>query len=547
MINYLELLTENTRKYWNEKALCDWRGDGFTFGEVAAQITKLHMLFEQTGVKPAEKVTVCAPNSARWAVSFLAVNTYGTVTVPLLADFTPDAICSLVDHSESVALFTDKDTFAKLTLARMPRLKYVICTNDFSLLWAASKDYEDAFAGLEAAFAAKYAKGLQPEDVDYTPDTEDKLAIINYTSGTTSAPKGVMLKYKALSTSIDFAIRYIPCGKKDSIVSMLPMGHIYGMVFEFLYPLCSGVTVYYLGKAPAASTLLKAMADVKPYIVITVPLVMEKVYNNSIKPVLSKWYMKLLTAIPGVNKLIYKAVVDKIKASFGGNVQQFIMGGAALNPDVEKAFRKMGLPYSVGYGMTEAAPLLAFSNWWLYVPGSCGKHVDSAEVRIDSPDPEHVIGEIQAKGSNICIGYFNNPAASQNAFTEDGFLRTGDLGVMDKDGNIFIKGRCKTMILSANGQNIFPEELEAVLNSIDFVGDSVVVDRNTKLVALITLDKDAIKRAGLDDASVAELPEKIRVKANKVLPVYSKIAKIEVRTEPFEKTPKGSIKRFLYS
>ena len=547
MINYLELFTETTRKYWNEKALCDWRGDAFTFGEVANQIKKLHLLFQNTGIAQAEKVTVCAPNSARWAVSFLASNTYGTVTVPLLADFTPDAICGLVDHSESVVLFTDRDTFAKLDLSRMPRLKYIICTRDFSLLWASSREYEEAFAGLDKAFEAKYPGGLRPEDVDYTPDTEDKLAIINYTSGTTSAPKGVMLKYTAISTSIDFAIRYIPCGKKDNIVSMLPMGHIYGMVFEFLYPLSCGVTVYYLGKAPAASTLLKAMADVKPYIVITVPLVMEKVYNNSIKPVLSKWYMKLMTSIPGVKKVIYKAVVDKLRSSFGGNVQQFIMGGAALNPDVEKAFRRMGLPYTVGYGMTEAAPLLAFSNWWLYVPGSCGKRVDSAEVRIDSPDPANVIGEIQAKGSNICMGYFNNPAASQNAFTEDGFLHTGDLGVMDKDGNIFIKGRCKTMILSANGQNIFPEELEAVLNSIDFVGDSVVVDRNSKLVALITLDKDAIKRAGLDDASVAELPEKIRVKANRTLPVYSKIAKIEVKTEPFEKTPKGSIKRFLYS
>ena len=544
MINYLELLTETVRKYWNEKALCDWRGDEFTFGEVANQIARIHVLFESTGVKPTEKVTVCAPNSARWAISFLATNTFGTVTVPLLSDFTPDSICSLVDHSESVAMFTDKDTFSKLDLSRMPRLKYIICTGDFTMLWAASKEYEEAYKGLDAAFAAKYPAGLAPEDVNYTQDTEDKLAIINYTSGTTSAPKGVMLKYKALSTSIDFAIRYIPAGKKDSIVSMLPMGHIYGMVFEFMYPLCCGVTVYYLGKAPAASTLLKAMADVKPYLVITVPLVMEKIYNSSIKPVLSKWYMKVLTSIPGVKKVIYKAVVDKLKESFGGNVQQFIMGGAALNPDVEKAFKKMGLPYSVGYGMTEAAPLLAFSNWWDYVPGSCGKHVDSAEVRIDS---EHVTGEIQAKGTNICMGYFNNPSASQNAFTDDGFLRTGDLGVMDKDGNIFIKGRCKTMILSANGQNIFPEELEAVLNSIDFVGESVVVDRNSKLVALLVLDKDAIRKAGLDEASVAELPEKIRVKANKVLPVYSRLAKVEVRTEPFEKTPKGSIKRFLYS
>ncbi len=384
MINYLELFTETTRKYWNEKALCDWRGDAFTFGEVANQIKRLHILFENTGIVKREKVTVCAPNSARWAISFLATNTYGTVTVPLLADFTPDAICGLVDHSESVALFTDKDTFSKLDVTRMPRLKFIVCTGDFSLLWAADKEYEDTFSGLEAAFAAKYPGGLRPEDVDYTPEDESELAIINYTSGTTSAPKGVMLQYKALSTSIDFAIRYIPASKKDSIVSMLPMGHIYGMVFEFLYPLCSGVTVYYLGKAPAASTLLKAMADVKPYIVITVPLVMEKVYNNSIKPVLNKWYMKFLTSIPGVKKVIYKAVVDKLKASFGGNVQQFIMGGAALNPDVEKAFRKMGLPYSVGYGMTEAAPLLAFSNWWLYVPGSCGKPDSSVQVISES-------------------------------------------------------------------------------------------------------------------------------------------------------------------
>ena len=497
MINYLELLTETTRKYWNEKALCDWRGDAFTFGEMAEQIARLHVLFAQTGVNPTDKVAVCAPNSARWAISFLTANTYGTVTVPLLSDFTPDAICSLVDHSESVVLFTDKDTFSKLDIARMPRLKYILCTKDFTLLWSADKAYEEAFEGLAAAYAAKYPSGLSPEDVNYAQDTEDKLAVINYTSGTTSAPKGVMLTYKAFSTSIDFAIRYIPASKKDSIVSMLPMGHIYGMVFEFMYPLCCGVTVYYLGKAPAASTLLKAMADVKPYIVITVPLVMEKIYKSSIKPVLSKPSMKILTAIPGVNKVIYKAVVDKLKESFGGNVQQFIMGGAALNPDVEKAFRKMGLPYSVGYGMTEAAPLLAFSNWWDYVPGSCGKHVDSAEVRIDSADPEHVPGEIQAKGSNICMGYFNNPEASQNAFTDDGFLRTGDLGVMDKNGNVFIKGRCKTMILSANGQNIYPEELEAVLNSIDFVSESVVVSRNTKLVALLVLDKDAIRKAGM--------------------------------------------------
>jgi long-chain acyl-CoA synthetase len=281
--------------------------------------------------------------------------------------------------------------------------------------------------------------------------------------------------------------------------------------------------------------------------VCTVPLVMEKVYKSSIKPVISKWYMKVLLALPGIGKVIYRKIGQKLEEAFGGKVRNFIMGGAALNPEVEKVFRKIGIRYTVGYGMTEASPLLAYADAAIYAPGSCGRAVDCAEVKIDSEDPQHIAGEILAKGLNICSGYFNNPEASANAFTEDGYLRTGDLGVMDKDGNIFIKGRCKTMILSANGQNIFPEEIEAVLNSLDYVGDSVVVDRSSKLVALITLDKEAIRKAGLDDASVAELPEKIRVKANRTLPVYSKITKVEVKTEPFEKTPKGSIKRFLYS
>ncbi|MBQ7457843.1 MAG: AMP-binding protein, partial [Bacteroidales bacterium] len=343
-----------------------------------------------------------------------------------------------------------------------------------------------------------------------------------------------------------FAIRHIAASNKDNIVSMLPMGHIYGMVFEFMYPLCFGVTVYYLGKTPAASTLLKAVGEVKPYLIITVPLVMEKVYNSSIKPVLGKWYMKVLTAIPGINKIIYKAVVKKLIAAFGGNVQQFIMGGAALNPDVERAFRKMGLPYTVGYGMTEAAPLLAYAEPWNFVPGSCGMKVDSAEVRIDSDDPANITGEIQAKGTNICSGYFNNPEASENLFTEDGFLRTGDLGVMDAKGNIFIKGRCKTMILSANGQNIYPEEIEAAINSMDFVSESLVVDRASKLVALVRFDQDQIKAKGLTALDITDLPEKIRLKVNRTLPAYSQITKVEEKRDSFDKTPKGSIKRFLY-
>lgn len=318
------------------------------------------------------------------------------------------------------------------------------------------------------------------------------------------------------------------------------------MVFEFMYPLVSGVTVYYLGKTPAASTLLKAVADVKPYLIITVPLVMEKVYKNSLKPTLSKWYMKVLLAIPGINNLLYGVVTKKLIAAFGGKVKQFIMGGAALNPDVEKVFRKMKLPYTVGYGMTEAAPLLAYARPEDFVPGSCGMKVDSAEVRIDSEDPEHIPGEIQAKGLNICSGYFNNPEASANAFTEDGFLHTGDLGTMDKAGNIVIRGRSKNMILSANGQNIYPEEVEAVLNAQEYVIETVVVDRASKLVALMYIDKDAMKKAGLDEAAQAAKVEHIRKVSNRVLPSYSQVTKIELVDEPFAKTPKMSIKRFLY-
>ena len=547
MINYIEQLSLTIKEHWENKAICDWHGEEYTFAQLAGNIALGHLLLEKTGVKNGDKITIFAPNSARWATTFLSINTSGAVVVPLLADFTPDAVCNLVTHSESVALFVDKDSWKKLDIAKMPTLKFVACISDWSLLWSAEASLAAAFDSLQADFKAKYPKGLTKDDVNYHIDDMKSLAVINYTSGTTSAPKGVMLRYECFSTSIDFAIRHIPASGKDTIVSMLPMGHIYGMVFEFMYPLCFGVTVYYLGKTPAASTLLKAVKEVKPYLIITVPLVMEKVYNSSIKPVLGKWYMKVLTAIPGINKIIYNAIVGKLIAAFGGNVQQFIMGGAALNPDVERAFRKMGLPYTVGYGMTEAAPLLAYAEPWNFAPGSCGLRVDSAQVRIDSEDPENVPGEIQAKGTNICSGYFNNPEASENLFTEDGFLRTGDMGVMDAKGNIFIKGRCKTMILSANGQNIYPEEIEAAINSLEFVSESLVVDRNSKLVALVRFDADAIKAKGLTALDIHDLPEKIRLKVNRQMPAYSQIAKVEEKSDAFEKTPKGSIKRFLYS
>lgn len=546
MEHYFARLQNAIRLYWDKPAVCNYRGETFTYGQLATQIERFHIFFEACGLKKGDRIAICAKNTARMAVSFLSVNTYETVVVPILSDFTPESVNHLVDHSESLMLFTDSDIWAKLDKSKMPLVKAVISVNDFTLLYADNDDVKKAYAAISETFASRYPMGFTGENVTYNTDNWDDLDIINYTSGTTSAPKGVMLTYKALSATIDFGQRYIPSSDKFTMVSMLPMAHMYGLVYEFLYPLCNGTSITFLGKTPSPSLLLSAMHDVKPYLLITVPLVMEKVFKSAIKPVLDKPVMKVLTRIPGINSLIFKKIREKLLSALGGNLQMIIMGGAPLNPEVEKWFKKIGLPYTVGYGMTEAAPLLAYEPCTSYVPGSCGRAVDCAIVRIDSEDPQHVVGEIQAKGDNVCIGYYKNPEATAAAFTEDGFLKTGDLGIIDAHGNIFIRGRSKSMILSANGQNIYPEEVEAVVNNQDYVVESVVVDRASKLVALVYLDADAMKKAGLDEETVADLHETIRINANKALPSYSQLQKVEVVDTPFEKTPKMSIKRFMY-
>lgn len=546
MEHYFARLQNAIRLYWDKPAVCNYRGETFSYGQLATQIERFHIFFEACGLKKGDRIAICAKNTARMAVSFLSVNTYETVVVPILSDFTPESVNHLVDHSESQMLFTDSDIWAKLDKSKMPLVKAVISVNDFTLLYADNDEVKKAYAAISETFASRYPMGFTGENVTYNTDNWDDLDLINYTSGTTSAPKGVMLTYKALSATIDFGQRYIPSSDKFRMVSMLPMAHMYGLVYEFLYPLCNGTSITFLGKTPSPSLLLSAMHDVRPYLLITVPLVMEKVFKSAIKPVLEKPVMKVLTRIPGINSLIFKKIREKLLSALGGNLQMIIMGGAPLNPEVEKWFKRIGLPYTVGYGMTEAAPLLAYEACTSYVPGSCGRSVDCAVVRIDSEDPQHVVGEIQAKGDNVCVGYYKNPEATAAAFTEDGFLKTGDLGIIDANGNIFIRGRSKSMILSANGQNIYPEEVEAVVNNQDYVVESVVVDRAGKLVALVYLDEDALKKAGLDEETVADLHETIRINANKALPSYSQLQKVEVVDKPFEKTPKMSIKRFMY-
>lgn len=546
MEHYFSRLERTIKQNWENPALCNFNGEKFTYGDLATNIAKFHILFSECGVGKADKIALCAKNSARWAVSFLSVSTYGAVVVPILNEFTPDSIGHLIDHSESVFLFTDPEIWGAIDKNHIPNIRCAINCADFTMLYCKDDSIRKAFEGLGTAFNSKFPLGFTGENVKYPTDNLNDLAVINYTSGTTSAPKGVMITYGNLSSTIIFGMEHMPCSSADKIVSMLPMGHIYGLVYEFLYPLCSGVSVHYLGKTPSPSLLLKAFKEIKPYLIVTVPLVMEKIFKSSIKPIVGKWYMKALIMTPGIGHILRRKIKTRLIDAFGGKVRHIIMGGAALNPEVEKWFHRFRLPFTVGYGMTEASPLLAYEEWSRYAKGSCGKAISCATVRIDSEDPQHIAGEILAKGDNICVGYFKNPEASEKLFNEDGFLHTGDLGIIDKAGNVFIKGRCKTMILSANGQNIYPEEVESVINANDYVAESIVVDRSGRLVALVYLDRDAIKRDKLDEETVSDIPETIRTNSNRNLPSYSQLTKIEIVLAPFEKTPKMSIKRFLY-
>ena len=538
MKHYLKKLEDTVRAQWNQKALCDYGGDAFTYADLATSIETFRLFMADAGITKRNKIAICARNSARWAMAFWDINVNGCVAVPLLADFHPNSVAALTRHSDSVMLFTDEDIWQKLSPEQMPELKAAINVKDNRLLWHRDERVAKAWGNRGRVFKKRHPKGLKVEQVSFSTNNWDKLAIINYTSGTTGNPKGVMLTYGALSDTDEFSNTHFPNKPGETIVSMLPMAHMYGLAIEFIHPNVDGVTVYFLGKTPSPTTLLKAMQEVKPYMVVTVPLVMEKVYANSIKPALEK--MKWMNKVPHANKLLYAIVRKKILSAFGGRVRCFIMGGAALKPEVEQCFQEIRLPFTVGYGMTEACPLLGWEWWTDFVPGSCGKPVH--EIRIDSDDPQNVAGEIQARGKNITVGYYKNPEANAVAFTDDGWFRTGDLGTIDENGNIFIRGRIKSMILNSSGQNIYPEELEAVLSGCPYVAESLVVDREGKIVALVYADIPD----DLDAESRKGIPELIRTAANKSLPAYSKINKVELVDVPFEKTPKMSIKRFLY-
>ena len=544
MEHFLTRVENRLRRNWEKPALSDYRGATFTSREVAEQFARLHLIFEGCGVKKGEKVAVSGLNSAHWAMAFLGAATYRAVVVPILADFTNENIQSLTAHSESKILFTESKKWADMDPAKMPELVAVINIEDFSPLYTADEKVAELFATLDERFAKAYPKGVQQNNLRLASDQLDELAVINYTSGTTGSPKGIMLTNRNISSNIEFGLNNIPVPQDATMMSMLPMAHMYGLAFEFLYPFCGGAHVTFLGKTPSPTVLMAAFAEVKPYILITVPLVMEKVFKGKVMPVLAKPVMRVLTKIPVLKNVIYKKIREQILSAFGGNVCMIVMGGAALNPQVEKVMRAAKIPYTVGYGMTECAPLVAYQHWSTFKPGSCGRIVTNNEMRVDSSDPQRVVGELQVRGANVMIGYYKNEEATAAAFTEDGWLRTGDLGVVDAAGNIFIRGRSKCMILTSNGQNIYPEEIEAKLNTMPYVAESLIVEREKRLVALVAPHEEQLKGA---TEPVEVLLEETRKLANAELPMYSQIAKIEIVEGGFVHTPKHSIKRCLYA
>ena len=544
--HYLTSLQRTMRKRWDCLSMQDLDGvNSYTYAQLAAEITKLHITWRECGIKEGDKIALAGRNCSNWGLLFLAATSYRAVVVSILPDFTAEGIYSLVDHSESVLLYVGPNVKKKIDPTQMKGLKATIFMDDMTIVEADDK-FRKKFEGAEAAFKKAYPNGVTIDDVHYPEDNLDELAVINYTSGSTGNPKGVMLTNLNLSGNVDFANHRIPHRPGDKVLSMLPIAHMFGLMFEFLYQVCDGAEVYFLTQAPTPTVLMKAFAQVKPFMILTVPLVVEKIIKKGVLPKISSPIARLLWKTPLLNKIIRGKVKDGLDKTFGGQLRFLIIGGAALNGEVEQVLHDIKFQYCVGYGMTECAPLISYEDWWKYAFHSCGKELEQCRVRIDSEDPIHKDGEIQVKGVNVMMGYYKNPEATKAAFTEDGWMRTGDLGVLDKAGNIYIHGRSKNMILGPSGQNIYPEELEDKLNSLPCVIESIVVDRDHKLVALVFPDTSNEGKKLMGNKTIAELMEENRITANKNLPSYSQISAIELVASEFEKTPKRSIKRYLY-
>lgn len=545
--SFIAFVEESIKKHWDLDALTDYKGATLQYKDVARKIEKLHILLAESGIKPGDKVAVCGRNSSHWGVAFLAILTYGAVAVPILHEFKADNIHNIVNHSKARLLFVGDVVWESLNEAEMPLLEGIILMTDFTLLVCRSKQLEYAREHLNELFGKKFPRNFRREHVSYRRDNPEELAVINYTSGTTSFSKGVMLPYRSLWANTQFAFDVLTLKPGDRIVSMLPMAHMYGLAFEFLYEVACGCHVFFLTRMPSPKIIFQAFADVKPHIVIAVPLIIEKIIKKNVLPKLETLKMKVLLKVPIINDKIKAAVREQMIQGFGGNFYEVIIGGAAFNQEVEKLLKSIDFPYTVGYGMTECGPIICYEDWKRFKPGSCGKAAPRMEVRIDSPDPQNIVGEILTRGDNVMLGYYKNPEATAQILDADGWLHTGDLGVMDEEGNVTIKGRSKNMLLGPSGQNIYPEEIEEKLNNLPFVAECIVIQQNdNKLVALIYPDFEDAHSQGMSDSDIEAAMEENRTTLNAELPAYSQISRIKIYPEEFEKTPKKSIKRFLY-
>jgi len=535
------------KKNWERPAISNYQGVTLKFGDVARRMEKLHIMFEECGLQKGDKVALCSRNQANWAVAFLATMTYGAVPVPLLHEFKSANIHHLVNHSEAKILFVDDVIWEGLSETEMPDLHAIIQVNTFKLLFASDEKIVQAREHLNELFGRKYPNAFTADALNYYEDQPDELAVINYTSGTSGFSKGVMIPYRAIFSNIEFARKVLPqLNHTSRVVSMLPCAHMYGLMFEVLYELSVGCHVHFLSRLPSPKVIMQALAEVKPTIVIAVPLVIEKIYKSKVRPVLEKDGIKFLMKMPGLNQVVLNKVKAELINAFGGEFYEVIIGGAAFNSEVEAFFKKMGFPFTVGYGMTECAPIITYDDWKEEKLYSCGKAAPNMEIRINSKDPQNVPGEILVKGANVFLGYYKNEDATAEVFTEDGWFRTGDMGVIDEDGCLFIKGRAKCMILGPSGQNIYPEEVETVINSQPYVVDSLVIEDNGGLTALIYPDFAQGAKDGMPQDAFVKYMEATLPELNKELPNYAKLKKIEVMSEDFERTPKKSIKRYLY-
>ena len=530
---------------WDFDALTDYQGITLQYHDVARKIEKLHILFENCYLKPGDKVAICGRNSAHWAVAFLATLTYGAVAVPILHEFNPEQIHNIVNHSEARLLFVGDYVVKTIQPDEMPHLEGIVNLPDFSLHTSRSEKLTYAREHLNLLFGSKYPRAFRSEHVHYHQDEADELALINYTSGTTGFSKGAMLPYRAIWGNLDFCMKRLPLKPQDTMLSILPMAHMYGMAIEFLYGFCRGCHLYFLTRLPSPAVIADAFATVRPSIVIAVPLIVEKIIRKRVFPKIQTNGMRLLLQMPVVSKKVKEKICEQVYQAFGGRAYEVIVGGAPLSREVEQFLVSIGFPITVGYGTTECAPLISYSDYKDFVPGSCGTAVDHMEARIDSYAPSTIPGEILARGTNVMLGYYKNEEATAQVLDAEGWYHTGDLGTMDETGHIFIRGRIKNMLLGPNGQNIYPEEIEDKLNSLAMVSESVVVQRDNRLVALVHPDSDEIVDFTVDE--LQNIMEQNRQQLNEQLPAYSRIAAIELRDEEFAKTPKKSIKRYLYN